>query len=75
MKQESAEMILIIAKAIALPWTTVKAILSARAGGRPISAGEVAQCLASYERLEVTTAHDIIRFHRLRDHSDTRPPT
>jgi uncharacterized protein (DUF2336 family) len=75
MKQESAEMILIIAKAIALPWTTVKAILSARAGGRPILAGELAQCLASYERLEVTTAHEIVRFHRLRDHSDTRPPT
>jgi uncharacterized protein (DUF2336 family) len=75
MKQESADMILIIAKAIALPWTTVKSILCARAGGRPISAGEIAQCLASYERLEVTTAHEIVRFHRLRDHSDTRPPT
>jgi uncharacterized protein (DUF2336 family) len=75
MKQDGAEMILVIAKAIALPWTTVKAILCARAGGRPIAAGEVAQCLASYERLDVKTAQEIVRFHRLRDHSDTRPPT
>ena len=75
MKQEGAEMILIIAKAIVLPWTTVKSILSARAGGRPISGGEIAQCLATYERLEVTTAQEIVRFHRLRDRSDTRPPT
>jgi uncharacterized protein (DUF2336 family) len=75
MKQERAEMILIIAKAIGLSWTAVKAILCARAGSGAISGGEIAQYLASYERLKATTAQEIVRFHRLRDHSDTRPPT
>jgi uncharacterized protein (DUF2336 family) len=74
MKQERAEMILIIAKAIGLSWSTVKAILCARAGSRPISGGEIAQCLASYERLKAATAQEIVRFHRMRDQSATRPP-
>jgi uncharacterized protein (DUF2336 family) len=75
MKQERAEMILIVAKAIALSWTTVMAILVARAGNRQVSGGEIAQCLASYERLKATTAQEIVRFHRLRDMSETRQPT
>jgi uncharacterized protein (DUF2336 family) len=75
MKQERAEMILIIAKAIALSWPTVKAILCARAGGEPTSGGEIAQCLASYERLKATAAQEIVRFHRMRDHTATRQPT
>jgi hypothetical protein len=75
MKQERAEMVLIIAKAIGLSWSTVKAILCARLGGRPISGGEIAQCLASYERLKAGTAQEIVRFHRMRDQSKTRPPT
>jgi uncharacterized protein (DUF2336 family) len=75
MKQERAEMILIIAKAITLSWSTVKAILCARAGSRGISGGEISKCLASYERLKATTAQEIVRFHRLRDRTETRPPT
>jgi uncharacterized protein (DUF2336 family) len=75
MKQERAEMVLIIAKAVALSWPTVKAILCARAGGRPTSGGEIAQCLASYERLKATAAQEIVRFHRMRDHTATRQPT
>jgi uncharacterized protein (DUF2336 family) len=75
MKQERAEMILIIAKAIALPWLTVKAILCARTESGVISGGEIAKCLASYERLKATTAQEIVRFHRLRDQTKTRPPT
>jgi uncharacterized protein (DUF2336 family) len=75
MKQERAEMFLIIAKAIALPWSTVKAILCARTGSGTISGGEIAKCLASYERLKATTAQEIVRFHRLRDHTETRRPT
>jgi uncharacterized protein (DUF2336 family) len=75
MKQERAEMILIIAKAVALSWSTVKAILCARAGGRPAFGGEIAQCLASYERLKITNAQEIVRFHRMRDHTETKQPT
>jgi uncharacterized protein (DUF2336 family) len=75
MKQERAEMILLIAKSIALSWPTVKAILCTRAQSCAVSGGEIAQCLASYERLKVATAQEIVRFHRLRDRTETRPPT
>jgi uncharacterized protein (DUF2336 family) len=75
MKHERAEMILIIAKATALSWSTCKAILCSRTGSRAISGGELAKCLASYERLKVTTAQEIVRFHRQRDQTETRPPT
>ena len=75
MQQERAEMILIIAKAIGLSWTAVRAILCARAGGRGISGGEISKSLASYERLQAATAQEIVRFHRLRDRSEVRPPT
>jgi uncharacterized protein (DUF2336 family) len=75
MKQEHAEMVLIIGKAIALSWPTVKAILCARARACAAWGGEIAQCRASYERLKASTAQEIVRFHRLRDRSETRPPT
>jgi uncharacterized protein (DUF2336 family) len=74
LKQDSPEMVLIIAKAIALSWGTVKAILHARAGGRPAALGEIAQCLASYERLKSTTAREILRFHRMRGNTGTKQP-
>ena len=75
MKEEHAEMILIISKAIALSWPTVKAIVCARARTTAISGREIAQCAASYERLKITTAEEIVRFHRLRDRTETRPPS
>ncbi len=75
MQQERAEMVLIIAKATALSWATVKAILFARDGNRRFSGGEIAQYLASYERLKAEAAQEIVRFHRTRDHGKTRPPT
>jgi uncharacterized protein (DUF2336 family) len=71
MKQGSAEMILIIAKAVALSWPTVKAILCARAGDRQAAGGEIARCLASYERLKTATAKGILRVHR--PHCETEP--
>jgi uncharacterized protein (DUF2336 family) len=75
MREEHAEMILIISKAIALSWPTVKAIICARSRTSAISGREIAQCASSYERLKITTAEEIVRFHRLRDRTDTRPPS
>jgi uncharacterized protein (DUF2336 family) len=75
MKQESPEMILIIAKSIPLSWSTVKAILCARAEGRQAAGGEIAQCLASYERLRSATALEILRFHRMRGRTGAKQPT
>ena len=75
MKQERAEMVLIIAKAAALSWSTVKAILCARLGNREVPGGEIAKCLASYERLRVASAQEIVRFHRQRGPSAPRRPS
>jgi uncharacterized protein (DUF2336 family) len=75
MKEERAEMILIIAKAIALSWPTVKAILCARSPTSAVSGREIARCATSYERLKITTAEEIVRFHRLRDKTETRQPS
>jgi hypothetical protein len=75
MKEERAEMVLIIAKAAALSWCTVKAILCARLGNREVPGGEIAKCLASYERLRAASAQEIVRFHRRRGTPSTRRPT
>jgi uncharacterized protein (DUF2336 family) len=75
MKDEHAEMVLIIGKAMALSWPTIKAILCARPRNREISGREIAHCAASYERLKITTAQEIVRFHRLHDSSRTRLPS
>lgn len=75
MKEERAEMVLIIAKAAALSWCTVKAILCARLGNREVPGGEIAKCLASYERLRAASAQEIVRFHRQRGAPSTRRPT
>jgi hypothetical protein len=75
MREERAETLLIIAKAIGLSWPTVKAILSARARACSVWGGEIAQCAVTYERLRATTAQEIVRSHRLRGKAATRPPT
>ena len=61
-----AEMVLIIAKGdCAVMVHRQGDHHCARVGGRPISGGEITQCLASYERLKASTAHRIVRFHRI----------
>ena len=64
---ERPETLLILARAGGLSWSTVKTILLLCAKRRPISAGEMAQCLASFERLNPATAHEIVRFYRVRE--------
>jgi uncharacterized protein (DUF2336 family) len=73
MKQDRAETLLILAKAVELSWSTVKAILSARASRRLSPPGEIAQCLARFERLSRETAEEIIQFYRRRQHSGGKP--
>ena len=75
LRQEPAEMILIIAKAAGLSWLGVRAILAARTAGRPGAAGEIAHLLASYERLKPATAQEIIRFHRARHQAASKRPS
>jgi uncharacterized protein (DUF2336 family) len=72
--QERSDMLLIIAKAAAFPWSTVKAMLTGRATGRRASGGELAQSLVSYERLKPEPAREIVRFHRMRAESGKKTP-
>lgn len=66
MIQDQSETILILAKAAKLSWATTKVLLSFRARQRPISSGEIEQYLASFERLNFSTAQQIIEFYRMR---------
>ena len=74
MMQERVETILILAKAVGLSWPTIKAVLSVRAERRSTPADEIAQCLASFERLNAETAKEIVRFYRRREQPETNQP-
>jgi uncharacterized protein (DUF2336 family) len=66
MTQDRAETILIIARAADLSWRTTKAILLLRVAGRGLAVHELEQHLASYARLKLKTAQEIVRFQRKR---------
>jgi uncharacterized protein (DUF2336 family) len=66
LKQENGEMLLVIARATGLAWSTVERILRLPIWRRPATAGEIRHCLARYEKLAETTASDIMRFYRAR---------
>jgi len=74
MMQERPETVLVLARAVGVSWSTVKAILLLRAGKRIMAADEVAQCLARFERLKPTTAKEILRFYQKRDLAGTKRP-
>jgi hypothetical protein len=57
------ESILIIAKAIGLAWTTVKAILMLRAADKGgMSKHELEHCLTLFTRLKPETARQVLKF-------------
>jgi uncharacterized protein (DUF2336 family) len=66
MIQDRAETILIITRAAGLTWRSAKAVLLLRAGSRGMGVQELEQCLASYARLKLKTAQEIVRFQRKR---------
>lgn len=71
MMLEHSETVLVLARAIGLSWSTVKAILLLQAGKRVIAADQIAQCLARFERLKPTTAKEIVKFYHKRDLAGT----
>ncbi len=66
-RQGQTESLLLLARAIGLSWHTVKAILRLGTRKRSLSEIEIAQLLASYERLKPKTAQEILRFYRNRE--------
>jgi uncharacterized protein (DUF2336 family) len=64
---KSTEQIIVIAKAVGLSWITTKAILMIRGGSKGMSAHDLAQSLANYNKLKPETAEKAIKFYRMRD--------
>lgn len=74
LKQESGEILLVVARATGLAWATVERILRLPIWRRPATLSEVRHCLARYERLGQATASDILRFYKARE-AETRQAT
>jgi uncharacterized protein (DUF2336 family) len=73
MRQERAEMIVVIIKGLALSWQTAKAVLGLRVrNGSGGSNQSVEELMASFERLKTATARELIRFYRQREQH--KPP-
>jgi uncharacterized protein (DUF2336 family) len=74
MRQERAEMIVVITKALALSWQTAKAVLALRVrNGSGGSNQSIDELMASFERLKTATARELVRFYRQREqHKPTR---
>lgn len=67
MLHEQAETILVFVKAAGLSWATARAILLMRAGEAGLSAADLEQNLAGFERLKPATAQELVRFYRLKE--------
>ncbi len=73
MMESRAEGVMILAKVAGFSWPTVKAIISLRdaiAGGEST---DLAACKATYERLRVSTAQQVLRFHRMQQNATPAP--
>jgi uncharacterized protein (DUF2336 family) len=62
----NAEALLVLAKAVGLPWETTKNILTLAAKKYRRSAADVDKCMAAFERLKEPIARQILEFHRTR---------
>jgi uncharacterized protein (DUF2336 family) len=65
MKGERADPVLILARAAGFGWSTAKAVLNARPGGKP-SPQTLDAARENFERLTATTAHRVVRFWQVR---------
>jgi hypothetical protein len=68
-----AEIVLILAKVAGLSPTTTKAILLLRAAERGMSAKDLDQALASFNRLQTDTAKRVLSFFRTRVKKPAEP--
>lgn len=65
MVESRDEGVLILAKVAGLSWPTVKAIIDMRDALSGIKSGDLDACRVTYERLRTSTAHQVLRFHRM----------
>lgn len=73
LKDDNAEIILIVAKATGLSWPTTKAILALGASESPRSPDDIKQHETSFARLHQAVAQKILDFHRQRERPTAKP--
>jgi uncharacterized protein (DUF2336 family) len=71
MGRDPSETLMVVAKALELSRTTVEHILSLRAGKGFIVRHDIAQRLARFERLQASTAEEILQVYRSRAQTKT----
>jgi len=69
LRDTNAQLLLVLAKAIGLPWDTTRNIMALAARRYRRSATSIDQAMPSFNRLRQSTAQQILDFHRM----PTRP--
>jgi len=68
----NAESVLVLAKAVELPWETTRNIIALAARRYRRSMADVEKAMASFQRLRPSTAQQILDFHRTRKRPSSR---
>jgi len=67
-----AESLLVLAKAVGLPWQTTHSIIALAGQRYQRSAADIDQCMAAFRRLNPATARRILEFQRTHGHTAAR---
>jgi uncharacterized protein (DUF2336 family) len=73
MIEDRAEGVLILAKVAGMSWSTVKAIIDMREGLSGTGPLDLQASKMTYERLRLTTAQQVLRFHRMQEVTSPAP--
>jgi uncharacterized protein (DUF2336 family) len=73
MIETRAEGVMILAKVSGMSWATVRTIIDMRDDLSGLAATDLQACKATYERLRPSTAQQVLRFHRMQQHSSAQP--
>jgi uncharacterized protein (DUF2336 family) len=71
LNDQNAEGLLVLAKAIGLPWDAARVILESAGGECRRSPGDIDKLRVSFQRLKQDTAQQILAFHRARTRGET----
>src|SRR5882757_2218236 len=69
MIETRAEGVMILAKVAGMSWSTVRAILNMRDELSGTDPTDLQACKETYERLRLSTAQQVLRFHRMQQHN------
>jgi uncharacterized protein (DUF2336 family) len=75
MVESQTEGILILAKVSELSWPTVQQIIAMRAKMAGMPSAELEETRLTYERLRLSTAQQVLRFHKMQEATAPKPQT